>query len=969
MQWDDETDYEQQQQQQSQHGRSRSRSKNRSSTKCLCIGLVGLLALFGVICCVIVFIRQQELSARYEDIVEKMNDFETKQWKHDKEIETHERKHTMGYMKQQGNHIVLMPPPVLRKGHFDLKKRQIGEEATTAEQEIISVDLSTDPAGNIDTHPHASWSVSREINGDDGSVENIMTFGFEDEQLSTNSLGNLRKRNVESSDSSSSSDRPFSSDTSETGKDTTEDSDDDDDDGSSSSGNGGGNPANETCTGKGCLAEFDKKAITVRGKKKDRRVGIFNKNPSRTLDVNGDVIVREDFKACGPNIEFCGKVQINGTLCINETDITPLSECTAEETQQCIDTQKACRKSICQRINGTAVCLDTIDVEQDGELCDDFDPFTGPNDRCRNGWCFGIELGACCDPSQNICSFTSREGCFAETASYDNFFPRKLCSQIPCPAPLSVCSPTQCPQPKPCHKVVCINVNEEPMCLDGLLDDETPCNDPVGGTCVSGMCMGPPTPAPTPAPTPEPTPDFVSECTEEQLAECPQPKPCHKIVCTVINEQVMCLDGILPDPDQGTGTACETPFGNGVCLKGQCMPLSRPTDACPADPHCPLRTQTSTVASECEEQRAGQCKSHQCVVENSVCDSTVPCESDGEGCFCAACTCIVENPLVIDPNNPGDSTNKVLEECVQPDFIEPCSQDEIDDCPLPKPCHKVVCQRVNGEPMCLDGLLEDNTECDDENPATPDGTCNRGMCITEMLFDLCPENPLCPISSSSEIVDYCIADRQGTCAGTQCQIDDGLFCEPTKMCINDSENCNCKACTCTTTNTIAGISNVLECVGTTGIDQCNELQQENCPEPKPCHKIVCQLVNGEPMCLDGLLEDDTVCNDPEQGIDDGQCTSGMCMQVVTTPAPTPEPTSACPNLKCPFAVNDISSDCILDRLGTCQAGKCFINGGITPSCTANSQCEPLDEKEGEPCTCVDCICLNFNDEPEICQPV
>eukprot|EP01065_Artemidia_motanka_P042695 TRINITY_DN5771_c0_g3_i2.p1 TRINITY_DN5771_c0_g3~~TRINITY_DN5771_c0_g3_i2.p1 ORF type:complete len:4752 (+),score=1264.50 TRINITY_DN5771_c0_g3_i2:1602-15857(+) len=693
---------------------------------------------------------------------------------------------------------------------------------------------------------------------------------------------------------------------------------------------------------------------------------------------------------CLPSTGACVyDVAPDGTACDDGLPETATDSCLAGGCSSvvscngatCIPSETQCHSAHCS----AGVCVDRI--KPNGTRCDDGDPFTF-DDVCTLGVCVGTErcagvtcvltepqchtLGSC-DPLTGTCSDPLKP---TGTVCDDN---DPITVSDTCGAD-GVCRGTL-----PCGNLTCTAAGgpcRTPTCTKGVCGerdkwDGVGCSDnnpaTTADTCRQGGCAG------------------VDRCAS---VSCTARDACHVAgVCDAAS-------GRCSEPAAADGSACDdgdSTTVNDRCVSGACVgSLICATNVCPVlDPHCTAATCTANACGVITRSNGTTCDDLQSATNGDVCVAGVCRGTD----LCAGVVCTAAGTCraagVCDPTTGRCSDPALPDGARCDDSLASTSNDAC----YAGACHGVLlCGALRclpSAPQCqvatcvADGCgssqSADGTPCNDGNLATVDDQCVGGVCggsdrcsgvtcaalsqchdvgVCDPATGICDTPPkpwgtTCDDRDPATVGDRCVS---GTCSGAvQCG---AVTCFPADP--------RCRRPTCTAAGQCSEESRVdgTACDDLDAATQTDACSAGVCRGVSRCAGVICSpagVCKGygtcdarTGRCSEPAQVDGSVCSDGLSRTTGDQCSSGVCVGVLTCGASAcPRPSSVCREAVCggsPLGCTERSradgtacDDGDASTLGdACTAGVCtgtnLCSGRACPAparCRILSACDPL----------------------------
>lgn len=525
--------------------------------------------------------------------------------------------------------------------------------------------------------------------------------------------------------------------------------------------------------------------------------------------------------------------------------------------------------------------------QADGVPCDD-GRACSTGDRCAEGLCLPLEVGACAEDCE------SDEDC----PPYD---PDNLCAGVQdcregrCeldPESVVICTPST----ESCLRVTCDPTSG--LCEPEALPDGTSCDDERACTetdrCQAGACVG-----------------GSDRCECEDDGDCALlDEPCE--------DRHRCNREYFPyfcDVDPGTAVLCDSEEVT-ACREMACTPA---TGACELVP-----LPDGSVCDDGDPCSDGSCVDGACVAGLDLCEcrEDVDCGDDGDPCNgVLRCddgvlpyVCVVDVATVPGPC-PTDEDTECRKAACDPSSGACVLVDSVDGLP----CGPPACER---DATCLAGLCAGApVSCDDGLACTAD-SCDPALdaCVFEAVVGACDDGSACTLddrcvgtecvggTSACDDEDPCTVDacqpaRPGvtcqhvagndgaSCAdGDPCSInehcDAGLCVGEAKIC-DDEDPCTLDACApetgaCVTSGPAPEGTGCDDGNGCTSVDACDATggclgsSPKLCDDANSCTADVCLPETG--ACVHyGASVDGQACGSMPACFEEGVCDAGVCL--------------------------------------------------------------------------------------------
>ncbi|MGB0588978.1 MAG: hypothetical protein ACPGU1_04780 [Myxococcota bacterium] len=508
-------------------------------------------------------------------------------------------------------------------------------------------------------------------------------------------------------------------------------------------------------------------------------------------------------------------------------------------------------------------------------------------------------------------------------------------------------------EPPSCHSFVCVNQ----LCVLTVSDDQTPCEDGNPCTldtfCIEGACGGGrATTCNDGNPCTMDACDPITGCSHtpspsggacDDNDPCSLDDACFEGVCTGdLAPECVCED----DTDCTEHEDDNLCNGSLSCIEGGCRLNPSTVVTCPPSEGCLLTVcQPSTGACATQDAPNG-----------TGCDDGNPCTTDdrcSEGACegsAGACPCEVDDDCAVLQTESYNLCQGPLH----------CSQDRV--C-TPDPSHAVTCPADDdptdcvdvacspGTGMCATFFVQDGAECEGDNPCSPLGVCQTGLCVApDALCDDdnpctedtcagdagCVYTPLTGVPCADD--DACTGDDM--CTEGLCVSGPAIVCDDNNPCTLDK--CVSAAGGCTAEPLEDGLTcqpnNLCLLPGECALGSCIGGAAVVCDDASPCTMIQCLPAHG---CVEEPATDGSMCEDENPCTQTGTCEAGSCSTV-------------------PMACND-DNPCTMD---SCQEGACTHTALADGSgCDTGNACDQEATCESGVCQgAVAVIC-----EPGLCD--
>jgi len=318
--------------------------------------------------------------------------------------------------------------------------------------------------------------------------------------------------------------------------------------------------------------------------------------------------------------------------------------------------------------------------------------------------------------------------------------------------------------------------------------------------------------------------------------------------------------------------------GPQVCVAHMCQPGTTPK---PDNTTC----NDGSAATKFDVCRSGVCRGFACGTDAQC--------SDGEACNgaerCVNNACVAGTPMVCNDNNSCTT--------------DTCSASACKFDPAPR--RGVTCD--DGNTMTFSDMCQSNGTCagtiaqcnvDSDCGAPADLCAGPRACVAHMCqpgTTPAPDNTTCNDGNATTKFDVC---KSGACRGFACgndsQCSDGQACNGAERCVNNA----CVAGTPMVCNDGNQCNGMESCVGSA----CVAGTPMQCPvDDGPCFDSFCDPMQG---CKVQVHPDGETCSTAMSG-STGQCASGVCVPMPTTPPPDPNaptheprPPVTSPNASC-----------------------------------------------------------------------
>ena len=645
---------------------------------------------------------------------------------------------------------------------------------------------------------------------------------------------------------------------------------------------------------------------------------------------------------CNPTNGVCSNPQAaNGTNCVDNdlcslTSVCETGVCKGTSFVSCpIPDPSGCQISIlCNSSSGVCEYLN----KTDGASCSDENACTH-GDSCQKGVCIGINtpcssadqchLAGTCNTATGVCSYPQKaNGTVCDdgnSCTLNDACQIGICSSsvsVICSASdqchvVGICDPTtgDCSNPIANNGTQCSDGNactQTDACFGGICFGQNPITCSALDQChVAGVCNQATGQCSNPVALDGLSCNDGNQCTQKDECSNGTCVGTNPVICTALDQ---CHDagicdsstGVCSNPNTADGNACHdsnacslsSSCQNGICTGAnwvQCEALDQchSVGVCnPSDGTCsnPVH-QNGTLCSDGDAcTLSDACISGVCIGSNSViCSALDQCHDIGH---CNQLTGICTNPPISDgtPCNVTDdqcvlSASCSLGLCVAAEYVQCIALDQ---------CHVAgVCDKTTG--TCSNPSAVSGTHCNIADKCVLQSSCINGSCsaqefVTCTAYDQChsvgqcnSDTGLCsdPLAengkpcSSSDLCGLTWACNFGTCQATssvQCVAQDS--CHAPGVCDPLTRNCSNPALADGTSCPSSS-----KCISTglcsSGVCLDDLSTAKICQAVDQCHDIgVCDSTTGE--CTNPILLDGTPCNDANQCTFQDQCTNGIC---------------------------------------------------------------------------------------------
>eukprot|EP00045_Choanoeca_perplexa_P018369 m.289284 g.289284 ORF g.289284 m.289284 type:complete len:3539 (+) comp17796_c0_seq1:93-10709(+) len=484
---------------------------------------------------------------------------------------------------------------------------------------------------------------------------------------------------------------------------------------------------------------------------------------------------------CNPMTGTCEETpKANGTTCNDGRNATVNDACQSGvcvgQDNLCLG--KTCSASQCQT-NGvcqpaTGIC--SFDNVADSTTCDDgldttvSECFNGTcvgTSKCANVNCGGSQCYSTrCIATTGLCTreVLTGEACNDGNSSTSN----DICLQDGTCRGIQSCDDIVCFRRSQCHSV---GTCQAGVCSNPILEDGSDCDDgnpQTADSCLAGVCVGVDLCANVTCSSQNECAESVCDVQSGQCVEVSKPNnsvcstgvcidavckattsPCNTSTCpTPANpcQVAACINDQCGFENSSDTASCSLNGNTGSCSYGVCVV---PDDkclgvTCSAPSQCQSSNTCDSVSGQCVpafKSRGTACNDNDVSTTNDVCDGRGGCQGMTDPCLSVSCTnssCQTTTGCLQGVCQYITHTGRTCDDGSDATVNDVCDASGaclgVDACTL-IPCEVEPCRSTA---ICLAGqcfqgqALPDDTQCDDNNPATRDDKCVQGACIGVM---------------------------------------------------------------------------------------------------------------------------------------------------------------------------------------------------------------------------------------------
>ncbi len=277
--------------------------------------------------------------------------------------------------------------------------------------------------------------------------------------------------------------------------------------------------------------------------------------------------------------------------------------------------------------------------------------------------------------------------------------------------------------------------------------------------------------------------------------DCDDNNECTLDECEV-NEQALTAGCVRTNTEDGSD--CDARNGPGLCMAGQCEPITGACDSVDCDDG-----NECTIDGTCNIS-TGQCEGGQDAQEDVPCEATGVCDDAGN---CVECNrpqqCDDDNTCTQDVCSDGGSCDHESVTGRACDYMGG-SQNGVCDAQgscgaAPPTCNPNPCEDTGSdctENVCIpaDGSCSlqtlDAGACNDAPGGNP-GTCEAGLCVGLCDGEVCDDGNDCTDDGTCNPANGRCDDREDEPSGASCDQDGGQYCNGAGSCVQCTTATHC----------------------------------------------------------------------------------------------------------------------------------------------------------------------------------